>query len=326
MSSQPQPNVAEYSTPIWDAASRDQLAEEPSLVSRIHALRMFQRSLGDAHPAVRQDVHELVERAHAALSRTRWVRTAYDAVWRALHEGRHLQCRYGDPHQKLLAAAEIRADIEYHQDKHRLSDRLDEQIRRLRHVDRRNDESIGLELVELSTLAAEEREAAWRKGNRTLQLLSTTSKYLWMGTGALILTLPWALVGQSPTVDWPKGVGEYTVVALCGAVGGLLSGLLNRPGEHRSSIDNHLEQLRVQLRPCIGAISALILRLIVLAGAINVPNGLSSQLLLLAIAAGFSERFVIEQVERISKVRGERAAPASGSRLEQPSNATSAQG
>src|SRR5690606_31574748 len=100
-------------------------------------------------------------------------------------------------------------------------------------------------------------------------------------------------------------VAGYALVAICGAIGGLLSGLLNRDRTDLSSLDHHLEQFTLRLRPSVGAIAALIMRLFVLAGAINIGDaeGLSAELLLLAIAAGFSERLVVKQIERITTAK-----------------------
>lgn len=262
------------------------LAAEPSLVGRIHSLRRFEASLpaGD----VRQDIHELLNRAEQAISRVPGVPTAYDAVWRALHEIRHRQCLHPDLLQQQLVAADIRADLEYHRDKATLLRELETIVRQLPNPATwaETPETLSARLLRLSTIAAEEREAAWRKTNRIMRRRRETARWLGIATVALIALLPWAL---HPEFDF----------------GGLLSGLLNRDRTDLSSLDHHLEQFTLRLRPSVGAIAALIMRLFVLAGAINIGDAerLSAELLLLAIAAGFSERLVVKQIERISTAK-----------------------
>jgi hypothetical protein len=300
---------------VWTAGNGKQLANEPNLVSRVHALRTLHQKLAECShpelpPGLRDELGELVARAEEALRHVPRIPTAYDAVWRALHEARHLLCEHGDTYQKLLAVAEIRTDIEYHQDKAQLEKRINAIIERMCRLGPHEDHSsISRELVVLSTIAAEEREAAWRKTNRTIGRLKKTSVWLWFGTFFLIVALPWPLTANHEGLKadmWQHGVGGYALVALCGAVGGLLSGMFNSPRSQVSSLDHHFEMFKVKVRPCVGAISALILRLVVIAGAINIPNpkGISAELLLLAIAAGFSERIVISQIERVAKASG----------------------
>lgn len=293
--------MSEHSGVLSNWWGARKLAAEPSLVSRIHSLRRWEASLPQGE--LRRDVHELLNRAEQAISRVPGIPTAYDAVWRALHEVRHRQCLQHDLLQQQLVAAEIRADVEYHRDKHALLRELDTVVAHLPNPAAwgETSESLAARLLRLSTLAAEEREAAWRKTNRIMRRRRETSRWLWVAAGLLIVALPWAMNADIERDAYVAEVGAYALVGLCGAIGGLLSGLLNQDRTELSSLEHHLEQFALRLRPCVGAIAALILRLFVLAGAINISDsqGLSAELLLLAIAAGFSERLVIKQIERI---------------------------
>lgn len=294
----------------------EQLAREPSLISRIHEMRMVQRTLVDRELAAR--CASILDRADAAIRKVRRISTAYDAVWRALHEVRHLLCAHGDGEQRLQAAADILADIEYHADKGKLREELDQVVARLHAGDQ--DVALGRRLMWISMIAAEEREAAWRRTNRILRRRLSASRVLTAVGVVLIVGLPLVLdraLVDGPTLDagkWLIGALNYGALATCGALGGLLSGLLRGDREDLPSTAHHLEQLTFKIRPRIGAIAAIILDLVVRTGFVKVASAgagpLGAELLLLAIAAGFSERFLIGHMDRLSAVLDGKDAPS----------------
>lgn len=314
-------------TPPKRLYTADQLAREPSLVSRIHEMRMVQRTLADRDLAAR--CASILDRADAAIHKVRYVYTAYDAVWRALHEVRHLLCAHGDGEQRLQAAADILADIEYHTDKAKLREELDQIVTRLHAGEQ--DAALGRRLMWISMLAAEEREAAWRRTNRVLRRRLSASRVLTALCVVLIIGLPLVLDGVLVKVSapdlakWLIGVLNYGALVAFGALGGLLSGLLRGDREDLPSTAHHLEQLAFKIRPRIGGIAAIILDLIARTGFIKVAGAgtLGPELLLLAIAAGFSERFLIGHMDRLSAVLDGKGPPPAPKTPDPPAGETS---
>jgi hypothetical protein len=87
-----------------------------------------------------------------------------------------------------------------------------------------------------------------------------------------------------------------------GALGGLVSAIMTMKSLEVSASAYYIQRTLLGLRPVIGASAGLILYLIQVSGILSiVPAGVNPQAayLVLAFAAGFSERFFVAQVERV---------------------------
>jgi hypothetical protein len=87
-----------------------------------------------------------------------------------------------------------------------------------------------------------------------------------------------------------------------GALGGLVSAIMTMESLEVSASAYYIQRTLLGLRPVIGASAGLILYLIQVSGILSIiPAGVNPQAayLVLAFAAGFSERFFVAQVERV---------------------------
>lgn len=266
-----------------------QLAEEPSLTTRIETERL--------EPLV-GEINEIriaqLDMAAMALEH-RKIPTAYDAVWRALHQVRHIDCEHAARSKLLRIAGDLAADLKYNEDAVQLRERLETIKTEL--VAGEPTTSMRMDLLRMSTTVAEERESRWRQTNRVIMRRRHASSVV-RGFGLLLAgALPLATMGWSGWSVYLLGVFRYLTLGCCGALGGLLSGLLNKDRAGAPSIEHHLEQLRFRLRPSIGFVAAIIASLVAgatgMMGPEGLAGGLQADLLLLALASGFSERVLL---------------------------------
>lgn len=314
------------------------LAKEPCLTGRINNLRHRTHSLTDP---LETRIDELLDRADTAMQSVPQIPTAYDAVWAALHEVRHILCKHGHADDRIAAASDILADLEYHEQRERYIDEIEGLLRSLKarpkdkaaeakppsdeaaKAEAPTDEEIGRQLLWLSKIAAEERQSTWRRTNRVMHRRLVASRWLMACCLVLIVGLPPVLRGRLSdlTISFPPVDVEWllqslalTLFAACGAIGGLLSGVIRKEDAGLTSTQHHLEQFTVMLRPRIGAISALVIVILVDARFINVPEAGAAEgsilqsastatmavLMLMAMASGFSERLLIGKIQQIA--------------------------
>lgn len=289
------------------------LVKEPSLTSRIHELRRLQTSLSETE-RWKVDLGAALDRAAEALPLTAEVATAYDAVWRALHHARHLVCEHGDVNQLIQVASEVRTDLAYHKERTKKEAALDKIIDKLQGEEAELPKH-RRELLSLSHEAADDREGEWRRANRLLERRKSAGRWLF---GALILCaaiLPLALgepgksarivVTKEFLITWPRDAALLVTVMLFGALGGIMSILVGQKAAKATSLEHHVELKGAEVRWKIGAASALIMYLLLYAKVIQVgntepPPPLSPIALLLCLIAGFSERLVVGQLDRLS--------------------------
>lgn len=290
------------------------LVKEPSLTSRIRELRRLQTSLSETE-RWKADLGEALDRAEDALPMTAKVATAYDAVWRALHHARHLLCEHGDVNQLIQVASEVRTDLAYHKERTKKEAALDKIIGDLQTLKSTPLDDLRRKLLSLSHEAADDREGEWRRANRLLERRKSAGRWLF---GALILCaaiLPLALgepgksarivVTKEFLITWPRDAALLVTVMVFGALGGIMSILVGQKAAKATSLEHHVELKGAEVRWKIGAASALIMYLLLYAKVIQVgntepPPPLSPIALLLCLIAGFSERLVVGQLDRIS--------------------------
>lgn len=96
--------------------------------------------------------------------------------------------------------------------------------------------------------------------------------------------------------------GKYLLLALCGALGGFLSGLLREERVDISSIEHHLALFTFKLRPAIGAVAALVVGLLIRTELLKIEGVTwwGPGLLVFGVAVGFSERFLLGQIVRLT--------------------------
>lgn len=292
---------------------------EPSLTTRIHELgKLLGREGGEAW---REECRANLDIARGSLKETSRDFGAYDAVWRALHQIRHKLCLHAPWEEVDVIANEILVDLEYvtdptERDEHKKSTR--KLIERLCAAPPSDAElaEIGRALHNLSIIAAGCRESRWRKANRTRTRLSNTNRGLLVFLTLCTLLLPGVtddlLPWRKPSL-WAEALASLLTLIAFGALGGMLSGLQARESLSASSIDHHLEQITLRLRPTVGATAAVILYLLMRTGVLNLgvltkgPLEVSIPVLLVAFVGGFSERFFVDQIDKLAaKV----AAPA----------------
>ncbi len=283
---------------------------EPGLVGRVQEARLVQASLA---PEVAGGLEPVLARADALLRRRG---DAADAIWRCLHQVRHVLCEHGDAEQLIRVAADVRADLEGPAE-HRHLVELELEVREIR--EGRVDPARRRGLLWLSVVAAEAREAAWRRSNRLMKRRRRAS--LWLLALALVLAAGAPCVVDGMLVkrsweSWLAAFGWLAVLGCGGAIGGLLSGLLRDDRVELSSIEHRLELFAFQMRPRIGAVAALLLALSAEAGIVQLPwsdGKKDAALVLAAIAAGFSERFLLGHIDRlVEATRGSGGAKGGG--------------
>ena len=273
---------------------------EPLLAARIAEMKQVQEHLSDA---LARDFETILARAEAGLARRDLAAT--DLIWRALHELRHLLCEHGGAAQLLRVASDIRADLDGPADKDKL-DELHKHEQRL--LAGTVDDALRRALLRLSLLAADARESAWRRANRVMTRRRWAAWWMLLCAALLVLGLPLALEARhcalAPNLQeaWMIESGKYLLLALCGALGGFLSGLLREERVDLSSIEHHLAHFTFKLRPAIGAVAALVVGLLIRTELLKIEGVTwwGPGLLVFGVAVGFSERFLLGQIVRLT--------------------------
>ncbi len=273
---------------------------EPLLDARIAEMKRIQEHLSDA---LARDFGSILARAEAGLARRDLAAT--DLIWRALHELRHLLCEHGSVEQLIRVAGDIRADLDGPANKTDLDELLKLEKKLLEST---VDGPLRHALLRLSLLAADARESAWRRANRVMTRRRWAAWWMGLCAALLILGLPLALEAKhcalAPNLleAWLIESGKYLLLALCGAIGGFLSGLLREERVDMSSIDHRLALFTFKLRPAIGAVAALVAGLLLQTKLLSVEGVTwwGPGLLVFGVAVGFSERFLLGQIVRLA--------------------------
>ncbi len=289
---------------------------------RTHKLR------GDPQILVRiQDFHAILERlkqegkdttechkwlvqAEETFNRRSLLRySAYDRIWQMLHRIRHGICRIGSISDLLSAVVDIRGSLSYvtKEEQKRYEGDLDKIEESLRlHLPRHDEDKhfhalplpeIRFDMERLSRLTADARDAHWRKVNLLRTRLVITAVIL----GILLASSLW-LVPEFLNLAEVTWTFVLAVIAF-GAIGGLVSAISTMESLDAPSYAYYIRRTLLFLKPLIGAAGALIVYLIQVSGVITIVTAHSNPratYLVLAIAAGFSERFFVSEIEQVA--------------------------
>lgn len=235
--------------------------------------------------------------------------SAYDVIWQAFNQIRHVLCQKAPNADLLAVALDIRNDLfyiadaedrkRYQHDLHTFEETLRHHAAGLEpHKPRASHtmEEIRYELERLSRIFAYARATHWRKVNLLRTRLLVTAFIL----SALLIGGLWLLplFLQVPDITYT----HILAIVGFGALGGLVSAIMTMESLEVSTSAYYIQRTLLGLRPVIGASAGLILNLIQVSGILSiVPAGVNPKAayLVVAFAAGFSERFFVSQVERV---------------------------
>lgn len=301
---------------------------DPTLAMRLsearrHLARMNETPAGGAWAA--DGLAALESTAHTLHRHPRSARAA-EAAWMAVHQARHGLCLREDRAGLIEIFHEVEADLLDHAVAVRGLD-IDRPKLALELVHGRGEPASlqRHQLYALSILAARQREADWYKANHLVQRRFRAALAVIALLAVLVLVLPIGLDHVTAAdglgaalLSWGREAGCILAVITCGALGGLLSVLLGREQLQMTAIEHHLVVATVRLRPVVGAASAVVFFILWESGLLRMADAgqrragaLSGTLLLLAVVAGFSERLLLGQIERLSEAlrSGERPLP-----------------
>lgn len=237
--------------------------------------------------------------AHRGLARL--PRPRYDAAWAQLHHLRSFLCqKIALGHLLGVIAEDVEADIEY------LDAREAREARRelddLRHKVRcnleggkertTNERLLRARLEALSKDTGEAHDAQWLRVNMIRHRLTV------MGL-ALAVVVP-AVIWRLPVVLDERTTAFYFLLALFGAMGGLISAVLGRDSLEDRVAEYYIRRHLLLLRPLIGAALALVsfcaVRFgLVSFGSVN-EDSVPGEFLAVAFLAGFAERAFVKRI------------------------------
>lgn len=255
----------------------------------------------------------------------------YDLAWALLRQLRHVFC-HKVPNERLVAAAveDMAGDIGYvpkdergavRAELNKLRGRCLELLRpdpRAHGDPDREEQGVRAELEALSKRIAMAREAYWLKVNMTRNRIFIMGVALF---GLLVLAVEFLpLVVVAGEDDPPDPF--YWAVVFFGAIGGLISALIGaEPLDTRAAVF-YIRRRLLYLRPVIGGTLGLIVYLALRSGAIDFPalNPETSPVfaLMLAFAAGFSERMFIRRILAVAGSSEDGEPAAEGARRDRP--------
>jgi hypothetical protein len=295
----------------------EHLAVEPTLTMRMNQSRRLLRRLQDTPQggAWVADCLSSLDAAAAALRRAPRCPRVAEVAWMAVHQVRQTLCLHDDRPTLIEIAHEVWSDLSDHSAPMYLR-RADIQ-RLLAELVRAEGEPSVLqrnELYSLAIVAAAQRETDWHRANHLVQRRFRSAMAVIVLLLILVVALPLALehiaVGQgfwAAAYSWARESACIVAVLTCGALGGLLSVLLGREQLQISSVEHHILVATYRLRPVIGAASALVFFVLWESGVLQMADAghrragyVSGTLLLMAVVAGFSERLLVGQIEKLS--------------------------
>ena len=302
------------------------MSVDPTLAMRIAEARRRLARLAASPSGGAWAADVLASLESAAISVHKYPRSARAAegAWMAVHQARHGLCLRDDRAALIEIFHEVEADLSDHAvavrgleiDRHKL-------IVDLVHGAGEPGSLSRHQLYALSIMAARQREADWYKANHLVQRRFRAALAVIALLVILVVVLPVGLdhvaVGQgigAAVVSWAREAGCIVAVMTCGALGGLLSVLLGREQLQITAIEHHLVVATSRLRPVVGAASAVVFFVLWESGLLRLADAgqrragaVSGTLLLLAVMAGFSERLLLGQIERLSEALQRTAGP-----------------
>lgn len=236
---------------------------------------------------------------------------SYDKIWATLNQIRHMFCRIVPREELQALVVEIRAGLSYVTAR-KCRDEYDKDLNEIEKSlglsahhspTLQNERELRRALERLSRIAADARESHWRKVNLFRKRLFLTSLSLMVLLLMSLVLLPFVLPAGAPS--WI----EIFLIICFGTMGGLVSALNSRESLESQTSAYYIQRTLLFLRPFIGATAGLIVCLMQATGLISLlpamATGADSRVfhpayLVLAFVAGFSERFFITQLEKVS--------------------------
>jgi hypothetical protein len=235
--------------------------------------------------------------------------SAYDRIWQMLHKIRHVICRIGSTSDLLSIVVDIRGSLFYvpKEKQKRYEGELDNIEESLRlHLPKHEVDKpahvlpmqeIRFDMELLSRITADARDALWRKANLLRTRLVITAVIL----GILLASSLW-LVPEFLNITDVTRTFVLAIIAF-GAIGGLVSALSTMEPLEAPSYTYYIRRTLLFLKPLIGAAGGLIIYLIQVSGVITIVTAFSNPratYLVLAIAAGFTERLFVSKIEQVA--------------------------
>lgn len=233
----------------------------------------------------------------------------YDKIWTALQQIRHVYCRILPLSDLLAVALDIRGSLTYIPKEEEREEHEKEltpiEASLKQHITSYKpdkpppytEQEIRYQLERLSRIGADARQTHWRKVNLLRTRLLLMSPIL----GALLVGSLFLIPEFLPTL----GITRLHILAVIsfGTMGGLVSALRTVESLKASSSSYYIQRTLLGLRPVVGAAAGLILYLIQVSGVVSIVSAATytqAVYLVLAFVAGFSERFFIAQIGRIT--------------------------
>lgn len=310
----PAPTLPPSEPSFLDSAA---FLQDPPLATRLTQYHRRLTRRNEATPGTAWVVDGLaaVHKALATIREEGLRPGATEAAWMAVHQVRQALCLHDDRPTLLEIAHEVQSDF------------LDCAI--VPPTWRAESQALVQELVSgvaapgpllrnrlysLAILAAGRRESDWRRANHVVSRRFRASVAVVVVTLILLVVLPFGFehiaVGEGigPMLySWAREAGCILAVLMCGALGGLMSVLLRQEQLLMTSVEHHVIVATTKLRPIVGAASALVFFIVWESGLLQMADSghrkagvVSGTMLLIAVVAGFSERLLLGQIEKLS--------------------------
>jgi len=292
---------------------------DPALATRlaVYRRRLARRSEAPQAGAWVSDHLGALDGAVATLRKTSFQPGATEAAWMALHQVRQVLCLREDRAALIEIAHEIQEDLADCAVAHpALRAQGQALINELVAGDGPPPALLRNKLYSLAIIAGGKRESDWRNANHVVGRRQRAAIAVVVVTFMLLVALPFGFEhvsvgeGMGPLVySWLREAGCILAVLACGALGGLMSVLLRHEQILLNSVEHHVFVATTRLRPVVGAASALVFFIIWESGLLQIadsghrrPGVVSGTMLLIAVVAGFSERLLVGQIQKISAV------------------------
>jgi hypothetical protein len=294
------------------------LPVEPRLATQLDQRRrrlLRLRALSSPPPGWVVDRLAALDQAIDALSKAPGRAALAEVAWIAVHQVRHALCLHDRRDTLIEIAHEVQYDLTDNAvPPQSLPADVPALITSLVQEGGEPTTRQRNELYALSLIAAARRESDWNRVNHLVGRRFRAALTVVAVLVILVVVLPFGFehisVGQglAPFVySWAREAGCIVCVLACGALGALLSVLLGHERLQISSVEHHLVVSTHRLRPIVGAASALVFFILWESGVLQMADAghrkaglISGTLLLMAVVAGFSERLLLGQIEKLS--------------------------